>query len=176
MSDFEKNYRHPLWQKRRLERFDAEGFKCINCGGTEKQLHIHHTYYEKDKKPWEYPDEALRVLCEDCHEEAESRKKDLKEVLRLIPDYEIEAMIGYGLGIFSRSNETVKFEVKGAEVLDGLSDYWGLNSNLIISKIIEGKIRGIDLYKLVEKYGSSKEFFVHEAKYILRELSDQQGD
>ena len=32
-----------------------------------KGLNVHHRYYVKDKLPWEYPDEALVTLCEDCH-------------------------------------------------------------------------------------------------------------
>lgn len=32
-----------------------------------KGLNIHHTYYIKGYKPWEYDNEALVTLCEDCH-------------------------------------------------------------------------------------------------------------
>lgn len=33
-----------------------------------KGLNVHHKYYIRGKKPWEYPDdEALVTLCEDCH-------------------------------------------------------------------------------------------------------------
>lgn len=31
-------------------------------------LHIHHTYYQDEKLPWEYPNESLMVLCWKCHE------------------------------------------------------------------------------------------------------------
>lgn len=30
-------------------------------------LNIHHNYYVRGKKPWEYPNDALVTLCEDCH-------------------------------------------------------------------------------------------------------------
>ena len=30
-------------------------------------LNIHHTYYIEGHKPWEYENEALVTLCEDCH-------------------------------------------------------------------------------------------------------------
>ncbi len=30
-------------------------------------LHVHHLYYVKSKHPWEYADEALITLCNDCH-------------------------------------------------------------------------------------------------------------
>lgn len=32
-----------------------------------KGLNIHHTYYIKGYKPWEYDNEALVTLCENCH-------------------------------------------------------------------------------------------------------------
>ena len=32
-----------------------------------KGLNIHHTYYIKGNKPWEYDNDALVTLCEDCH-------------------------------------------------------------------------------------------------------------
>lgn len=33
-----------------------------------KCLNVHHTYYVEGKNPWEYPDDALETLCEDCHQ------------------------------------------------------------------------------------------------------------
>ena len=32
-----------------------------------KSLNIHHLYYVKDKAPWEYENDALVTLCEECH-------------------------------------------------------------------------------------------------------------
>lgn len=40
------------------------------CSSKEtifKGLNIHHTYYIKGQKPWDYEGEALVTLCEDCH-------------------------------------------------------------------------------------------------------------
>lgn len=34
-----------------------------------RNLHVHHTYYQEGKLPWEYLDEALITLCWICHEE-----------------------------------------------------------------------------------------------------------
>ena len=33
-----------------------------------KGLHVHHSYYQHDLFPWEYPDNSLSVLCWSCHE------------------------------------------------------------------------------------------------------------
>lgn len=32
-----------------------------------KGLNVHHKYYMQGLKPWEYPNDALITLCEDCH-------------------------------------------------------------------------------------------------------------
>ena len=34
---------------------------------SPKGLNIHHKYYIKGKKPWEYDNDALITLCQDCH-------------------------------------------------------------------------------------------------------------
>lgn len=66
-----KNYpeklKDPRWQKKRLEIFNRDAFKCVWCGNTEKTLHVHHFCYEKGKEPWEAFDDELATLCEDCH-------------------------------------------------------------------------------------------------------------
>ncbi|MEO6149946.1 MAG: hypothetical protein ABIN95_09025 [Mucilaginibacter sp.] len=33
-----------------------------------RNLHVHHTYYQDGRLPWEYPDIALKVICWSCHE------------------------------------------------------------------------------------------------------------
>ncbi len=37
-----------------------------------RPLHIHHKYYIKGQKPWEYKDEVLITLCADCHQKKHS--------------------------------------------------------------------------------------------------------
>lgn len=59
--------KHPFWQKKRLEIFQRDNFKCTKCRDTLSTLHVHHLYYKFGLNPWEYPDEALTTLCELCH-------------------------------------------------------------------------------------------------------------
>lgn len=83
MSDqvnYKDQYKHPKWQKKRLEILERDGFKCTKCGDKETTLHVHHIYYKKDNKVWEYPDDCLITLCADCHNdwhEAERENKDI---------------------------------------------------------------------------------------------------
>ena len=60
--------KHPKWQKKRLEILERDDFTCQDCGRTDKTLHVHHFYYERNKMPWEYPCEHLITLCAPCHE------------------------------------------------------------------------------------------------------------
>lgn len=58
----------PRWQKKRLEVMQRDGFRCQHCLRDDKPLQVHHLVYDKDKKPWEYEDNQLITLCEDCHQ------------------------------------------------------------------------------------------------------------
>lgn len=62
-----EQYQHPHWQKKRLEIFDRDGWKCTVCGATFKPLHVHHIYYCKDLHIWEYDNDSLKTLCSQCH-------------------------------------------------------------------------------------------------------------
>ena len=76
--DFAKAYKHPLWQKKRLEILEAHEYRCTNCGDEEKTLHVHHGRYDRGKCPWEYPNETLFCLCEDCHAKFQEQQNEIK--------------------------------------------------------------------------------------------------
>lgn len=40
---------------------------CKHPRSKEKQLHVHHLFYDMDRKPWEYDSTEVIVLCSDCH-------------------------------------------------------------------------------------------------------------
>lgn len=63
----------PRWQKKRLEILQRDNWKCFECGDTTNTLHVHHEYYKKNRKPWDYPLIAYKTLCEMCHEIAHER-------------------------------------------------------------------------------------------------------
>lgn len=39
-----------------------------------KDLHVHHTYYQIDKMPWDYPDSSFVTLCRSCHTEVHEKE------------------------------------------------------------------------------------------------------
>ena len=70
----------PRWKKRRLDILERDGNRCQMCG-EKNQLHIHHRTY-LNRVPWDYPDEYLVTLCEDCHDsEGELRPRVEKQIL-----------------------------------------------------------------------------------------------
>lgn len=75
---YPEKLRDPRWQKIRLQVMERDDWKCAECGDKRATLHVHHIRYEWGKEPWEYPIEALKTLCEFCHElEHEIQSKDL---------------------------------------------------------------------------------------------------
>lgn len=74
-------FKDPRWQKKRLEILERDGFACQICYDTESTLHVHHRYYEKDKKPWEYDNKFLVTLCGSCHELETTQIKEVCDTL-----------------------------------------------------------------------------------------------
>ena len=79
MSEKKKTYveqlRHPRWQRKRLEVMGRDGFRCVQCGDEETELHVHHKTYIWGKDPWDYPLGNFDTLCSRCHE---LQKRDVK--------------------------------------------------------------------------------------------------
>ena len=72
MLNLKEQYEHPLWQKKRYQVYNRDGFACRVCNRDclelTAQLHCHHLYYKRDTLIWEYDDDALVTLCKGCHE------------------------------------------------------------------------------------------------------------
>jgi len=81
-----EKYKDPRWQKKRLEILERDKWSCKRCTRLDAPLHVHHRIYISGKDPWDYENNLLVTLCEDCHEyETETRKayeNDLLKVLR----------------------------------------------------------------------------------------------
>ena len=70
MATYAEKLKDPRWQKKRLEIFERDRFRCVVCFSAHKTLHVHHGYYRGGADPWDYEDETLSTLCEDCHQMA----------------------------------------------------------------------------------------------------------
>ena len=74
---YAEKLRDSRWQEKRLLVMNRDGFRCRNCDAKEgATLNVHHVYYLKGKAPWEYPDEALWTICEDCHKDFERMRRE----------------------------------------------------------------------------------------------------
>jgi hypothetical protein len=134
MSEFSDQYKHPKWQKLRLEMLEAAQFECSKCGDTESQLHVHHRHYVKGRKVWDYGRCELEVLCSACHAEEHSLKGLLSDVLACADSpasYETLIPLVHGLvnsyvvndpriGVFL---EVYNFEYTVGQILGGHHDH-----------------------------------------------------
>jgi 5-methylcytosine-specific restriction endonuclease McrA len=77
--DFSEQYKHPLWQKKRLEILERDEFMCQSCGDTDSQLHVHHWTYVKNRKIWDYENENFETLCDNCHSYIHELKDKIKD-------------------------------------------------------------------------------------------------
>jgi hypothetical protein len=71
---YSEKLKDPRWQKMRLEIFERDNWRCVECKDHETSLHVHHAYYTRGLNPWEYPRESLSTLCEDCHSDKHKPK------------------------------------------------------------------------------------------------------
>lgn len=72
---YETQLNTPMWQRRRLEIFQRDDWKCQACGSETNMLHVHHKGYRG--KAWEAPDGALITLCLYCHQKEEALKEKM---------------------------------------------------------------------------------------------------
>lgn len=71
---YEEQLKQPQWKRKRTIILKRDNKTCQLCGDSETDLHVHHKYYKKSKRAWEYPDVALVTLCKHCHFEVERMK------------------------------------------------------------------------------------------------------
>lgn len=74
---YSEKLKDPRWQKKRLEIFQRDEFKCKFCGDAETELQVHHKEYINGRLPWEYDNEKLVTLCCHCHEIVEITKSQI---------------------------------------------------------------------------------------------------
>ena len=129
-NSFWEAYKHPLWQKKSAEIRERAGYRCENCGGEDKTLHTHHGCYLRNRKPWEYSNETLHCLCEECHESIQKLQDDLKLAIgHFVWPMQI---LGYCEGVRARDNLDYRFELLCHDHACGVADAWGLDADSII--------------------------------------------
>jgi hypothetical protein len=86
---YSQKLRDPRWIKKRDTIKERAGFKCEDCN-NEQNLQVHHCYYLYDFEPWEYPYDALRCLCAQCHKKREVAERILRGNLAALKTSQLE--------------------------------------------------------------------------------------
>lgn len=73
----------PLWKIKRAEILKRDNNECRKCQITTG-LQVHHTLYIKGKEPWEYHNNLLMTLCENCHKDYENELDKIKFALAYV--------------------------------------------------------------------------------------------
>lgn len=105
---YAQKFKDPRWQKKRLKILERDNFECQICFDEKSTLHIHHYIYIKEREPWEYSDELLVTLCEDCHEFI--KEVDLKSLIA-------EHILIYG------ANKAIRWFIKRKELANNVSNF-----------------------------------------------------
>jgi hypothetical protein len=135
----------PRWQKKRLEVFEHNNFTCSGCGATDKTLNAHHPIYEKDKEPWEYPNETLMCLCDDCHYAAHDEEALLDYFVKLVKTgglihgHSRYRDIWFCAGMLSGlvHEEGMEFIFFNEKYAAGISHYLNIDSKELIKQVVE---------------------------------------
>ncbi len=138
----------PRWQRMRLEVLSLAQFACEECGAEDKTLHVHHSYYEKGLAPWEYPEESLHALCEDCHRQAQNQLLLLHRQIGQLLLGDVEQLYGYALGLETLTYPVVVISVFSAEVAAGVAAAWEITPKDVIGSLQDGVIDGWKLNEL----------------------------
>lgn len=100
-AQWDEMYRHPKWQKRRLEIMSRDNFACRKCGDKNSTLNVHHIKYN-GLKAWEYDDDLLITYCEECHKEEHDKKHtnviNTAKIMKFCYDLRTEKSIGFEMG------------------------------------------------------------------------------
>lgn len=125
---YKEKLRHPRWQEKRLQLMGAAGFVCEGCGDNQTMLAVHHRYYRRGADPWDYEDEAFKVLCEPCHLTAQQDLDALHQQIGTMFLVTVPQVIGMIRGMEMLEQEGGSFSVDNSrEVAKGIATVWGLD-------------------------------------------------
>jgi len=79
--DYTDKLKDPRWQKKRLKILERDKWECKRCYNAESILHVHHRVYKKAKNPWDYTNDDLITLCEDCHKHERKSRPEYEQML-----------------------------------------------------------------------------------------------
>lgn len=145
------------WQKKRLKIMEAADFECERCHANSSQgitLNVHHSYYLKNTKPWEYPDRSLFCLCESCHKIIQEIQEVTKMIIGDSGVLGIEEVYGYALGLMLSRNPHIDIEYGALNPLniDGFVNFWKIDQRTLLRSLkLAGRLNSKQLIELRRK-------------------------
>ena len=113
----------PRWQKKRLEIMERDGFRCRDCGDDESTLNVDHKVYRSGADPWDYPNDDLQTLCEDCHDRISKMRKSIMDTVGRMNSWELGRVLTFIKQIPICDEVLIMFGDEGPGVMVSL-DQW----------------------------------------------------
>lgn len=157
-NDFWHKYKDTRWQSRRLEVLKQHEYTCQECGATKENtlLHAHHTYYERDRDPWDYPLGAFKCLCDECHHCVHELKLEIQKTYGALTVPDMFRVLGFARGLEMQDIPPATFPIESMGVAEGIS--MSLESRFTPEEIIKARHKNgsIDGFVLAEMDRSRK--------------------
>lgn len=171
--EWKDQYKHPSWQRKRLEAMEAAEFTCQRCYDKDTTLNVHHRRYVKGRKVWEYELRELEVLCEPCHEEFHAEKEVMNQLLARIPT-ECWSEITAILASYCTNALGPIVTAKSQDIVDGLNSPWATGLGHLAA--VAGELRNIqvilDLISQIEvnRYGGVIHIDIPKRKPLIDDI------
>ena len=136
----------PRWQRKRLEVFEASGWRCQRCDNDKMELHVHHFHYLNGVMPWDYKTCDLACVCGDCHKELTAQRAALKLALAKYESHflPIEKLIKYiEAQVAWIDGETVA--VSSDTEARGVADAMGCDPKAVFNACVVGEVDPLEL-------------------------------
>ncbi|MEK6323798.1 MAG: hypothetical protein AABN33_19315 [Acidobacteriota bacterium] len=91
MANFADKFNDPRWAEKRASVLARADYKCDACD-EERYLDAHICYWEKDREPWDYPDEAYRCYCAAHMRERRLVERDIRVLLAAFSIDELDSL------------------------------------------------------------------------------------
>lgn len=91
MANFADKFKDPRWAEKRDTVLARADHKCEDCD-EDRHLDVHICYWEKDREPWNYPDDAYRCYCSTQMRERRLVERDIRVLLATFSIDELEPL------------------------------------------------------------------------------------
>jgi len=96
MSDFSDMFRDPRWLERKEELLEAAGRLCEDCGpdaSDTDDVDVHVCYYPKNKSVWQFPTQALKVLCKSHMAKRQRFERELRKTAAFLSTADLGLLV-----------------------------------------------------------------------------------